>query len=346
MSVIERLVVLILVAAAAPPDDFSGAEKIPLLGEVSVKKKEFLVGEPVALELRVRNLHGDPVYVRDMKGRYFELSAQDSIGKSLKSFRQPYFSGFIGTVQVDRGADFNDLVFVNRQVDFPGPGVYTVSYAGDVYVQKAPHDVNAQILSISGQVVVQLRRGSQTELEKALREYLKLLKSGNRRLESRAARALAVSDPNVAVKLLKKALAIESEDFAIYTSHAIWALAKIRTSEAIGVMEDAALGACHSFVRRIAIRELGRFEVRETVPTLVQLLSDPSAKIRRAALRALGNIGDPNSIEEVEMRLNDPDEKVRNTAEKVHKILRNREAEKKGIDEAGNATKESRDGDN
>ncbi len=293
-------------------------------GQITVGKKEFLLGEPIFIKVTVTNRHSETIHFRDSIERCFEFSAEDNSGKSVKKLRNPDISGLFRTVATTHGTTFNDVAFISEYLDFPAPGVYTVTCRGSIRLHKGSprdQDFDTQYVSLRGVVTVKLRRGSLTELENILRKYLTQLKSSNRRLKRQASHALTASEPMLAVKLLKEALEGKNGAYPPYTSHATWALAKIGTDEAIQALLDVAARSNNNMVRTKAIRELGRWHIKKAVPKLIDLLSDPDAKIRIDTLISLGSIGDKSCIREVESRFDDPDEKVRNVARKVHKLL-------------------------
>lgn len=351
MLTLKRLefIVIVLVEILILPNGVTAAQSGQwwgnLEGRVTLAKEEFLLGEPISIKVALTNRHMEVIHVWDMIDRIFEFSAQDSSGRLVKGLKKAWWTGLFRTVAVPPGSVFNEVVFMNEYLKFPGPGVYTVTYRGYAPIHKGSRmnqDRDVHAVSLSGVTSVKLRKASVNELENVLREYLKQLKSGNHKLESQAARALSVSEPVLAVKLLKQALEAESGSYPHCAIHATWALAKIGTEQAIQALLDLALHANHWMVRIDAIRELGRWHIKRALRTLTALLSDPSARIRIAALRSLGDIGDESCIPEVELRFNDPDEKVRNVAGKVHKILTEGDQDaQKAIKEAMTAAKEA-----
>lgn len=298
-------------------------------GTITIGKKEFLLGEPIFIKVAVTNHHSETVCFADPIYRRFEFSAKDSSGKLVKKRKSLDISGLFRTVATRTGTTFNGVAFINEYLDFPGPGIYTVTCRGSILMHKGlpkDQDRDTQYISLSGVVTVKLREGSVTELENVLRKYLTQLKSDDRRFRrqaSQASHAFTVSQPVLAVKLLKEALMEKGRPrrSRSYASRTTWALAKIGTKQAIEALSDVALHSQRNRARVAAVIELGRFHIIESVPTLIDVLSDPSANIRVAALRSLGYIGDKSSIPEVELRFNDTDEKVRAAAREAYNIL-------------------------
>jgi len=326
----KRLVVIImvLVGILSVPSSVTAQETghwwHNIEARVTVCKEEFLLGEPISIKVVVTNHHSETVHLSDCIYRSFEFFAHDSSGRLVKRLRGPGISGLFPVVPVRPRADFNDVVFMNEYLDFPGPGIYTVTYLGYIHVHKGTginQNMKVQAIPLSSVVSVKLRQGSSSELETALSQYLKQLKSRDNRLQRQAAHALSVSEPVLAVKLLGEALEGENGSYPLGATYATWALAKIGTEPAIQALLNVATPPNNIIARIDAIRELGRWHIKRAVPTLIALLSDPSAKIRIGALRSLGDIGDKSCISEVELRFNDPDEKVRATAKKVYKKL-------------------------
>lgn len=330
MFIIKRPAVILAVLSAIliVSSSAAKAENKPwwknLQRQITIGKNEFLLGEPIFIRVTVTNRHSETLLLGHPIYRNFEFSAQDSSGKLVKKLRIPYMSGFHITVPTPPGTTFNDVAFINEYLEFPGPGVYTVTCRGSILLHKGSpgnQDFDTQYLSLRGVVTVKLRRGSVAELENVLRKYLTQLKSNNLKLKSQASHAFTASEPVLAVKLLKEALEGKNGAYPPYTSHVTWALAKIGTDEAIQALLDVAASSNNNMVRIKAIRELGRWHIKKAVPKLIDLLSDPDAKIRIDTLLSLGSIGDKSCIREVESRFDDPDEKVRNAARKVHKLL-------------------------
>lgn len=73
----------------------------------------------------------------------------------------------------------------------------------------------------------------------------------------------------------------------------------------------AALNDCDASVRAGAVTALGRWQWREAVPKLLQMLSDESPEVRRMVAIALGKIGDPSALPELLGRLGQEEEGVR-----------------------------------
>jgi hypothetical protein len=287
-------------------------------------KEQYLVGEPIPLRVEAHNLDSQPVYVRNNRGHTFVFSARHSSGKIAKDIRPAQISIWSSLVPVEPGRDFNDVFFLNEYLEFRDPGQYAISYSGRLPIQKTAEylhstDPNWHAVMLSGTLEVTLRRGSADELEKALRAYLKPLRSNNYRLGRRAARALIVSEPTLAVKLLREALNV-NESTEVPSGLVAWALARMRTDEAIETLREFATDP-NSRGRLSAISELGRFRIKEGKPTLIGLLSDENPRVRVGALRALRHLADKSTIPQIEARLTDPDEKVREAAEKALKAL-------------------------
>ena len=300
------------------------ASSIKVKTQISVTKEEFLVGEPIPMRTTVTNRNSEMIRIFNLLYLTLDFSAKDSSGRLVKGIRKPWLTGLSRTIAVPPASDFNDVVFMNEYLDFPRPDFYTVTYKGSILFRIEPLEsrgTHLQTVPVSGVVNVRLRQGLDSELESALREYLKLLKSGNRQLESQAARALSVSEPTLAAKLLRQAVTDESGAYPSYTSQVTWALARIGTDEAIQVLSDIAMHYKNTMARTDAIDELGRQHIKKAVPTLVTLLSDQDSKIRVSTLRALGCIGDKRRIPEIKLMLTDPDKEVRATAENVYNML-------------------------
>jgi hypothetical protein len=256
--------------------------------------------------------------------RTFQFSGQDSSGTPVRELTRPGLSGLCRIIPIDSGERLDSVVFVNEYLDFPGAGVYTVGYSGSILWGEEPlpdQDKPIRVIGLSGDLTAKLCQASSSDLERVLGEYAQQLKSPDDRLQAQAARALALSEPSVAVKLLTEALEGENGAYPTCASRATWALAKIGTQAAIQALLDVAVHSKHSMVRTDAIMELGRWHINRAAPTLTGLLSDPSPGIREIALRSLGYIGDKSYTQEVESAFNDPDEKVRKTAREVYKLL-------------------------
>jgi len=250
---------------------------------ISPGKEEFIVGEPISLKVHVLNLNRETIYVWDRDGRYFEFAGEGPDGNRMRDLTETQISRWSSPVAVADGADFNDVTFVNGYLDFAGPGTYTVRYRGYLYLQRQPklgEDPNTYVMRVSAQIGVRLRQAPAQELEAVLKDYLSLLESENDRLQRQGARALAVSEPNLAVRLLKGSLTSADGGYPLHSSWVMWTLAKIGTDEAIEVLVDSAQHGGHRMVRTDAIEEVGRFGISSAVGTLKGLLSDGDARIR------------------------------------------------------------------
>lgn len=330
MFVLKRLLVILIAlpgtviaqnSATAEPNEQLWAN---VEVQASIGKPEFLVGEPITLKVVVTNRYKETIHLSDMIVRSFRFSAKDSSGKLVKKREEPSISGLYPIVRVRSGTDFNSVAFINEYLDFTGPGIYKVTYRGYIHFDKGSPgslDEDTQTVEISDVVDVKLRKGSVNELENALQEYVKQLRSADNKLQRRAALALSALEPVIALKMLRKALQSENGSYPKGASQAAWAIKHIGTEQAIQALIDLGLHDNHWRVRTAAIRELGRRRINKALPALTNLLSDQNPRIRIAVLIYLGEIGDKNCIPQVELRFNDPDEKVRAIAKKVYKKL-------------------------
>jgi hypothetical protein len=315
-------VILYCCALSAPQQDPPWRDQAEV--DVTPTKDQFLLGEPISVKVQVTNLYTEKIEVRYGRGRYFRLTALDSSGKALKDRTKTQLSAWSDPIPVVPEADCNDVVFVNRHVEFPGPGVYAVSYRGCIDLREGPpgnRGADKKTITLSGAVNVELGEGSAEELEEAVRQYVKQLGSDDAALGDQAARALIASEPTLTVRLLREALQDEEGFLPSQTAHVTWVLARIRTDEAIQLLLDLAVGSDHWMARTEAIDALGRFHIKQAVPTLVDLLSDPDSRVRASALQSLGEIGDTSSVSQVQTRLNDPDGKVRDVARRIYAKL-------------------------
>lgn len=175
-------------------------------GQITIGKKEFLLGEPIYIRVAVTNNHSETVYLWHPIYHYFEFSAKDGSGKLklVKKPKNPSMSVFHITVPISPGTTFNGLAFINEYLDFAGPGTYAVACDGSIVVRKGlpkGPDRDRQRILLKGAVTVKLRRGSVAEQEIVLRKLLTQLKSDDRILQSEASYAFTVSEPVLAVKL-------------------------------------------------------------------------------------------------------------------------------------------------
>jgi hypothetical protein len=291
-------------------------------------KEQYLVGEPILLRIEVHNLDSRPIYVRNNRGFSFKYSARHSSGKMAKDIRPAQISIWSGLVQVEPGKDFNDVFYLDEFLEFRDPGLYTISYSGRLPVLKTRESLPSTgpkrrpAVPLSGTFEITLRRGSAGELEKALRAYLKPLSSSTHRIRMQAARALIVSEPMLAVKLLREVVnENESAKAAKASANVVaYALGRIHTDEAIKALCEFATDP-NSYGRMHAISELGSFHIKEGKPILIGLLSDEDPRVRVQALQALRNLADKSTIPLIEDRLTDPDRAVRKAAEKALKAL-------------------------
>jgi len=289
-----------------------------------VPKEEYLVGEPIPLRIEVYNLDTQAVYVQNNQGHTFEFTGRNSSGKTAKDIRPAQISIWSSFVRVEPGKDFNDVFLLNEHLEFRELGQWVVSYRGRLPVRKTrkplpSSDPNKHTVLLSGTFEVALRQGSSPELEKALRVYLASLRSDNYRLAKRAARALIVSEPVLAVKLLKEAVNA-NESTKLPSDLVAWALARIRTDQAIETLREFATDP-DSRGRMSAISELGRFRIKEGKSTLIGLLADEDPRVRVESLRALRNLGDKSTIPQIQASLADADKAVRKAAEKALQAL-------------------------
>ncbi|MCS7059910.1 MAG: HEAT repeat domain-containing protein [Anaerolineae bacterium] len=70
-------------------------------------------------------------------------------------------------------------------------------------------------------------------------------------------------------------------------------------------------------MRREAARAAGELELREAVPTLIQLIDDPTPEVRRAAVRALGQIGGEESKKALDAAARSKDPEIAGAAAKA-----------------------------
>jgi hypothetical protein len=297
-------------------------------GRVSIGKGEFVLGEPIFVNVVLSNHHTEPISVSDAVYRSFEFSVVDSPEPRPRKLRNPDPSGLFRTISVPPGGTLGDTAFIGEYIDIREPGVYTIGCRGSVLVWKVSQteeDLAERSILISATVVVKVRRGSQDELETALRDHLEHLRSADRSLQRQGARALAVSRPDLAIKLLQEAIGGKPLTDPVALARAAWALARVGTNEAIQALSEAALNSPDEGIRVPIVIELGRSNIAVAVPLLTQLLSDPSPNVRVAALNALEGIGDKSTIPAVQSKLADSDARVREVAGRVVQNLTARE---------------------
>jgi len=314
---------------ASIPGIASSSENVHKLDDeviviVSPEKNEFLLGEPITLKIHAENCGPNSIDIGELITEYFDFSAKDKEGQAIKSHKPPAQISLHSLINTTlAGADYNDVVFVNKLVNFQKPGTYDVFYKGCLYTWKnfLEKPQERKIFQFSGNLKLKIRKSSDSQLDKVLRIYLEMIKSDNDRIVKRASQALTVSDADQAVKLLKESLNGNDEMLPSYSSHLTWALAKIGTEKAIKTLIDTSKNSNNDKVRIAAIEELGRWHIKDAVPTLVELLYNEKPVFRSKALEAIGDIRDKSCIPNVEKMLNDPDVNVKNTAIKVHKLL-------------------------
>ncbi len=288
-------------------------------------KEQYLVGEPILLRIEVHNLDSKPIYVQNNQGFSFKYTARHSSGKMAKDIGPGPISIWSNFFPVESGKDFNDVFYLNEYLEFREPGLYTISYSGRLPVRKTKEyrpSAGSQkhpAVPLSGTFDITLHKGSAGELEKALRAYLKPLRSANHQIEMQGARAFVVSEPTLAVKLLKEAVNEEKLPKASASS-VVWALGRIRTDDAINTLCEFATDP-NSRGRISAICKLGSLRVKESKPILTGLLLDENPLVRANVMYAIRSLGDKSTIPLIEARLTDPDKAVRKAAEKALKAL-------------------------
>jgi hypothetical protein len=302
-------------------------------GQLAAGKPEFIDGEPIFVKITLTNHTGEVISVWDALYHSFEFSVPGSVGVSSDKLRRPDISGLFRTVPLPSETSFHDVAFVSEYLNLHGSGVYTVACRGDVLVRKGSAKnggADTQWIVVASTVTVKIRKGSGKELESTLRDYLKQLQSSDRALQRQGARALAASEPILAVKLLKEALTRDAIPDPLGVMHAAWALGRIGTEDAIQALTDTALHSPSNKVRVPLIIELGRSRIVAAVPALTEMLSDSSPDIRVAALNALGKIARKETGPAIEAKLNDPDPRVRGVAAQVYQKLRAQEGREPG----------------
>lgn len=289
-------------------------------GRISVGKPEFLVGEPVFVKVTISNQSGKTIQISDTLYRSFQFSVQGSSGGLREKAENPEISGLFQIVSIPNEGTFEDVAFLSNYGDFPKPGVYAVRCHGSVLISTGSAEdgtITTHNLPVLGSVPITLRDGSRDDLARVLRDHAKQFQIGDRRGQRQAAYALARSEPNLAVTLLREAIGGNAPTDPVAVTYGAWALLKIGTDAAIRALSDVALRSPDEKKRIPVAIELGKSRVAPAVSILTEMLSDQSPSVRVAALNALGAVGDTTSIPAVEARLGDPDIRVRGVAGQV-----------------------------
>lgn len=296
---------------------------------IEITKTEFLVGEPVVLELQAANLSNTAVGVLDLRGRYFQITGTDSEGQPLVGRTDAWGPGLNPVRKVAPGDIFSDVVYLNYYLVFPGPGEYTVTYEGTLLIHEENEKDEIQQMegiSISGKVKVILREGTPVEIEIRLQQYVKQLTNKDSRLRYQAVRAFAYANPEIATKLLIETIESKDAQYIPYLKEVIRALGNVKSARSVKVLLELAKGSDNLMLRKEAIHAAGcsLYAGEESILSVfTQLLSDQDADIRIAALRGIKSVGNKSCIPQVELLLDDPDEQVREEAAKtLQKLIR------------------------
>lgn len=332
IMIIKKMSVLSIIFITIQLGDFSYAfeeksfiENIET--DVTVGKDYFVFGEPIFIKINIRNNSEKTIYLNDRLEIGFKFSDTNISNQSVNKMPEPAFiSGFIQMYEVKSQKDYNDIIYLNNFFDFNKPGSYEIDYKGKIPISQSsiPSNLSENIIDVSGILLIEIRKSSTTEVGKIINDYIKDLKNNENKIRSRASQGLSLFESNLVVNPIKQMLISEVDSIILYSSNASWVLAKIGTKQSKEALFEIAEKSKSPIVRRTAIREIGRWKFKESLPTLKILLNDPHALIKIEALKSIGEIGDEDSIPEVEKLLNDPDEKVKENALKVFEILTNK----------------------
>lgn len=306
--------------------------KNDIITDITLDKDEFVIGEPITIRVNIKNIGPNTIHIKEIIPEHFNFSAVNVNDRKVKLHKLPsQISRLLSFCIIAPGSDFRDVVFINKILNFQKPGFYKIRFNSilPVYKDFPKNPQNKQEIKLSGNVNIKLLKGSDEELEKAMRHYLEILESEDYRIARRAAQAFTISEPNMAVKLLREALKNEPSNKSLIT----WALAKIGTDDSIKVLLDAAEYSKNTSIRTSAIEKLGSWHIQSSLPTLLKLLNDENPIIRAKALGSLADFGDERNLPAIQEKFNDSNQKVRESAQKAYnkvvKIQKRKEDNKK-----------------
>jgi hypothetical protein len=310
-----------VVGAGLPLEEMNLRKSVGV--HTSLSKQDFILGEPIAIDLTITNNGTSKLHMIDPSRSPFEASFQDDSVQIGRQEMSAWASGLAPAFSLEPGEGRTSSLFARFQPRIGSVKEVTVIFRTSLSVRDGSSANPGVSIPVSGVFKLRIHPGSRVQLTAAMERYARQLQGTDPELQSQAAYALAVADPNVAVPMLRMALQDRAQLYLGYSPHVVWALGKIGTDQATTELLDLALHNDDLTVRTGAIEQLGNWHRTSALPTLVELSSSPEAQIRLSAVTALGSIGDQSSLGALELRLTDPDEKVRSMAHRVYDHLKN-----------------------
>ena len=315
-----RVLVFGSLLAAGDMAASSTAAEPPVSARVSLRRGSVTLGEPILVDLHLRNDSQEEFRVLILGGQAGPFLAvvgttQEEVEPREDAPRPRLTMGFQPSLSLPVGRDVVVTGILNKHVRIKRPGVYRVSVNWEGAILPRPQRSGRVASGKRG--IIKVKEHVAVEV---LPENLEVLRQRAGELAGRAARcrewrgirvladALGAIEHPLVIPFLVETLQARSTAAA---SRAVEALGRFDEAEAVeGTLEAVSHRDCD--VRAAAIRAGARYRDRpEFRDAFVQRLADPDGTARERAVRMLTGTTDPALWRRFAEFLRDPDQAVR-----------------------------------
>jgi len=279
----------------------------------SLEKTNYLVGEPLFVNLTVSNKTSEPIWLEFQSPDLAKLLCDDFAIEVLgaEPADEPWGCGFAGScgrglMEVPPGKRTTLRQLLNQQFRLQ-PGAYFLHAQTTIVIRKQNLFDSPKIeqMNVSDALQVKLQHGNENELESAFRPIVTELNDPDPRRRAEAAHAITELAPPFLEGTL---IELTKTNFAL---SAITALRKADTPKTRAALAQIAIDSDDSMLRIEAINNLGRTMDAAYLPTLFQLMESTNKAIRKASAEASGTLGGATAVQRLSSFISDVDAETR-----------------------------------
>jgi hypothetical protein len=279
----------------------------------STEKTDYLVGEPLFVNLTVSNNTSEPVWLDFQPPDPAKLLCDDFAVEvpSAAPADKPWGCGFAGSCghgfrEVPPGKRITLRQLVNQQFRLE-QGAYSLHAQAAIVVhnQNLLDSPKIEQVNISDTFLVKVQHGNENQLKTAFGPIVTELDDPDPRRRAEAAAAITELAPPFLEEIL---IELTKTNFA---HSAIAALRKANTPKTRAALAQIAIGGDDSILRIEAINNLGRTEDAAYLPVLFQLMESENKAIQNAAAEAAGNLGGVTAVQRLSSFVSDADSNTR-----------------------------------
>ena len=298
----RALIAFLLVFLATVPASAQSIE-----ARFSLEKTNYLVGEPLFVNLTVSNKTSEPIWLEFQSPDLAKLLCDDFAIEVLgaEPADKPWGCGFAGSCgrglrEVPPGKRTTLRQLLNQQSHLQ-PGAYSLHAQTTIVVRKQNLFDSPKIeqVNVSDALQVKLQHSNENELESAFRPIVAELNDPDPRRRAEAAAAITELAPPFLEDTL---IELTITNFA---HSAIAALRKADTAKTRAALAQIAIDSDDSMLRIEAINNLGRTKDATYLPPLFQLMESGNKAIQNAAAEAAGTLGGVTAVQHLSAFISD-----------------------------------------